>query len=284
VTDGALGSGLPHPESPEVSELLKGAYALLYKFLYERRSTPPTMVEIRSYMEQQLGEAPAQTDRRVRELRCYFDIPAERQGKHAVYRLGVRKTDDPSPAKRSKISRRTEAEVFERDGYFCAMCGQGPKDGLKLVIDHRIPVKWGGTNDASNLQVLCVDHNHGKQAHFSSFDKYGAAIKQAIGLADVHRRIGELLIVLKGQDVPVELITTVARDENRGDPIKRMRELRQLGWIITNKVRRVRGKRSHSTYTLISFSPWPEGGVSAAVRRIESARKRRRDVADESDS
>jgi len=178
-------------------------------------------------------------------------------------------------AKRSAVSSRVEAAVFERDGYFCAMCGRGPKDGVKLVIDHRIPVEWGGTNDPSNLQVLCEEHNHGKQSHFGSFDKYGDAIKRAIGLNAVHLRIGELLLALKDEEVPVELINTVAREQNRGDPTKRMRELRQLGWVIENRKRREKNGQTKSFYILKRHEPWPQEGPRAEVNRIEAERKAR---------
>jgi hypothetical protein len=96
------------------------------------------------------------------------------------------------------------------------MCGKTPReDAVKLVIDHVMPLDWGGTNDPENLQPLCVECNSGKKAHYSGFDEYSDAIKSAISRDVVHERIGELLKALEGQPVPVELITIVAREENR---------------------------------------------------------------------
>ena len=46
-----------------------------------------------------------------------------------------------------------------RDNYTCQICGATVKDGVKLHIDHIVPVSKGGTNDINNLQVLCKQCN-----------------------------------------------------------------------------------------------------------------------------
>ncbi len=47
-------------------------------------------------------------------------------------------------------------ELF--DGCPCAVCGSD----YKLVIDHRIPLAMGGSNDTDNLQSLCDPCNRRK--------------------------------------------------------------------------------------------------------------------------
>lgn len=42
--------------------------------------------------------------------------------------------------------------VQERDGFACAACGAVRSDH---EVDHRIPLEQGGSNDESNLQLLC---------------------------------------------------------------------------------------------------------------------------------
>ncbi len=50
--------------------------------------------------------------------------------------------------------------VFERDPNECKFCGS--KDSLE--IDHIIPLSRGGTNELSNLQILCRTCNRKKGA------------------------------------------------------------------------------------------------------------------------
>ncbi|WP_413828870.1 HNH endonuclease [Methanobrevibacter sp. UBA412] len=52
--------------------------------------------------------------------------------------------------------------VLERDNYTCQMCGRDRYDGVKLEVDHIIPVLKGGSDDISNLQTLCFDCNRGE--------------------------------------------------------------------------------------------------------------------------
>ena len=41
-------------------------------------------------------------------------------------------------------------------------CGRGREDGVKLHVDHIVPVSRGGKSVISNLQTLCEDCNCGK--------------------------------------------------------------------------------------------------------------------------
>jgi len=53
-------------------------------------------------------------------------------------------------------------EVLSRDRK-CQLCGRGPEDAI-LQVDHIVPRAHGGSNDPSNLQVLCAECNQGKGA------------------------------------------------------------------------------------------------------------------------
>ena len=64
--------------------------------------------------------------------------------------------------KRRVISGTTRQNVLMRDNYTCQICGATVKNGAKLEIDHIIPQSKGGTNDESNLQVLCQQCNREK--------------------------------------------------------------------------------------------------------------------------
>jgi hypothetical protein len=54
---------------------------------------------------------------------------------------------------------RVKEEILKRDGYRCVVCGRGIQDGVELVVDHIKPKDKGGTNDISNGQTLCMEHN-----------------------------------------------------------------------------------------------------------------------------
>lgn len=62
------------------------------------------------------------------------------------------------------INKKTRAMVLTRDNSTCQMCGKTVKeDGIKLYMDHIIPLEWGGQTTIDNLQALCRECNEGKK-------------------------------------------------------------------------------------------------------------------------
>ena len=57
-------------------------------------------------------------------------------------------------------------EIFKRDKFTCQYCGRRPKDGIKLVIDHIIPLSKGGTHNKRNLTTSCSECNSMKHDKF----------------------------------------------------------------------------------------------------------------------
>jgi hypothetical protein len=49
--------------------------------------------------------------------------------------------------------------ILQRDLYRCRIC---KASGVKLEVDHIVPLSLGGSNDMDNLQALCVPCNRGK--------------------------------------------------------------------------------------------------------------------------
>jgi hypothetical protein len=63
--------------------------------------------------------------------------------------------------RRRNVNSKTRVRILDRDNRTCQICGRKPPS-VKLVVDHRIPVEKGGSNDDSNLWTLCEDCNRGK--------------------------------------------------------------------------------------------------------------------------
>jgi 5-methylcytosine-specific restriction protein A len=59
---------------------------------------------------------------------------------------------------RRSLSRRKQNAVFARDGFKCMECRDEP--GVEMLhIDHVVPVSAGGSDDLTNLRVLCATCN-----------------------------------------------------------------------------------------------------------------------------
>lgn len=72
-------------------------------------------------------------------------------------------TDEWIYDERKKLTAGLRYLIIRRDGFRCKLCGaSGTDEGIKLEVDHVIPViKWGKTEE-SNLQTLCRECNRGK--------------------------------------------------------------------------------------------------------------------------
>ncbi len=144
---------------------------------------------------------------------------------------------------------------------------------MKLHVDHKIPLEWGGTNERENLQALCSECNEGKKNYYATFNEYAEQIKQAINHDEPHRRIGELLKAFDGEPVRGDVLERVASAKQyQEDWQKRLRELRILGWRIKPTKRKEQG-RIVSYYELEHAEPWPPGNISAEIKSRERQRK-----------
>lgn len=96
-------------------------------------------------------------------------------------------------------------EVFQRDGFRCIYCGAS-KEETKLVVDHVIPVRDGGTNDIGNLATACQPCNAGKSARSVVSPVEGEVVgRERMRLAETWlRHLGSAFVNIKQAEVPYE--------------------------------------------------------------------------------
>jgi len=173
------------------------------------------------------------------------------------------------------VNIRIRAEVLHSARGRCQMCGRTvAEDGIKLVVDHKRPRAWGGSNERENLWAICEPCNAGKQAYFSSLNVTDEFMKRITAHDSVHVRIGETLkAVGVGKRTPPELLDVVADQE---DWHKRLRELRYpvIGWEIDTLGYKTESRRKKVDYVLRSYQPWPDD-PTGKIRTFERERDRR---------
>src|SRR6266404_5156287 len=213
-------------------------------------------------------EEQVQFGRRRRDLHYYYKIEKKRIGPKTVYIL---KGLLDQPRDLTAVGGKTRASVLRNAHGRCGMCGRSiEKHNIVLVVDHRIPRDWGGSNEPENLWAICEECNHGKKNLFSSVNS--AAVRAAINNESVHVRIGELLkATAMREPVPSYLLQFVA---DQDDWHKRLRELRYLGWKITSTRKRLSNGRVQSAYKLEKFTDWP-ANPTQWIRNYEQQRARR---------
>ena len=83
-------------------------------------------------------------------------------GRHAPAERHQRREQAAARGGRDTIPVRTRDAVFARDHGRCTYVGSDGKrcdETIRLHVDHIKPVARGGTNDISNLRLLCAQHN-----------------------------------------------------------------------------------------------------------------------------
>ena len=109
---------------------------------------------------------------------------------------------DPLHAMRRDLEDFTQAQkefILKRDGYKCAVCGRGEKDGMTLHVDHIKPKDKGGRAIVENGQVLCSEHNFRKK----NYNQTEIAKKLFINLHERSRGANDEKLVAFCQDILV---------------------------------------------------------------------------------
>jgi 5-methylcytosine-specific restriction endonuclease McrA len=212
-------------------------------------------------------------DRRKRDLKKWFVIETAASTqvlngiarkvtlyKYAGTRKRIRDEGD--------INIRVKFEVRRAAHGRCQLCGKTiVEDEIKLVVDHKKPRTWDGTNDRDNLWAICEECNARKKAYFNSMDPN--LMKKVTAHESVHVRIGETLkAVGVGNRTPPWLLDVVADQEE--DWRRRLHELRcaVIGWEIETAGYKTESGRKKVDYVLRSCKPWP-ADPTGTIRRFK---------------
>lgn len=69
--------------------------------------------------------------------------------------------------KRATFTKAQRLHIYERDGYTCQLCKcdlTGDEHKGNRILDHRVPLAQFGTNNLSNIWLLCNDCDKDKAA------------------------------------------------------------------------------------------------------------------------
>jgi hypothetical protein len=89
------------------------------------------------------------------ELKRLFDHTVELKAQRETRQYQIK-------LERAKMTDSLRYDILKRDNFRCQICGSCASDGVKLHVDHIIPVAKGGQTVASNLRTLCDRCNMGK--------------------------------------------------------------------------------------------------------------------------
>ena len=125
-------------------------------------------------LQKAVGPEVTEWARRVRELRSEEGWPISTHNDDVNLKPGeYLLTDDPPDSTGYRFARhisgRLRAEVLERNGYTCQMCGAGAGDDddqlpgrkVRLHVGHIQDRSHGGKDELSNLRALCSSCNQG---------------------------------------------------------------------------------------------------------------------------
>ena len=126
------------------------------------------------------------------------------------------------------VNIRVRAAVLWRAHGRCQMCGRTiSQHGVVLVVDHKISLKWGGSNDEENLWALCETCLTRLKAHCKTA-AVGSA-RNAFLLPTARARAAALLKTKRGRAIPACLLKAVLGCK---DWARCVRSLRSDGWKI----------------------------------------------------
>lgn len=162
--------------------------------------------------------------RRLRELR---DSGYQIERTNTGYKLTSKEL---LPAKDNRgISQKLRYKIIQAANGACQSCGARVADGAVLVIDHRIPVAWGGKTVEENLWGICTVCNQGKRDFYS--DQNADVMRKVMDVTSAKGRILAYFRLNVGKKVGKDELILVSRISEWA---RRVRDLRAEGWGIVS--------------------------------------------------
>ncbi len=144
--------------------------------------------------------------------------------------------------KRVPINQKQRYRILKRNGFRCRACGLGASDGVKLQVDHKVPVDWKGKElyENGDLQTYCEPCNLGKKNFYSDFDR--EEIEKIFSLKSGTAKIEFLFRQRKGQPISYEVLEAISEIRDWERTLRHIRQKNKMN-IIWN--------RKSKTYTFI---------------------------------
>lgn len=146
-----------------------GSKDRIRRFLLANVGNVVTSTQIRDA----IGAEVSEWARRLRELRDEEGWPIRSHNDDGQLKPGEYLLEASPPPKKDvafarAISTKLRAEVLDRNGFTCQMCGLTPSDidpatgrNARLHIGHIVDKSLGGRDELSNLRALCSTCNQG---------------------------------------------------------------------------------------------------------------------------
>ena len=139
--------------------------------------------------------------------------------------------------KRVAINQKQRYRILKRNGYRCRACGRGAKDGVKLEVDHKIPVDWEGKDHYENgeLQTYCEDCNRGKKHFYADFDR--EETEKILSMKSGMARLEALFRHRKGKPISWEVLDAISGIRDWERTLRLLREKKGMNIVWDSKAR-----------------------------------------------
>ena len=160
-----------------------------------------------------------------------WDLEWKREKGTTWYRLNS--LEKGPGIRREQIDKKTRYRILHRDNSKCQRCGRILEDNVKLTIDHKIPVDWGGTNDDTNLWTLCRECNEGKKSYYNEFD--AEIMKKISWLPTATVRLMEFIKINYQKPISVTDLAIIAGSRDWTRQIRTFREQGYFEYVYDRK-------------------------------------------------